>query len=236
MRVTASATALTGLVWCALAVAAAAEPPALPAPIVHQTVPSNPEIEVLTYYPKAAKEAGISGSATITCAQDTHLKLHDCLLVSETPSGQGFGDAALRLAEHSVGLMPVATLPDAAPQKTLTVTFSASPESITPNLLEFSLLIATPRMQWMKVPTAAQVRAAYPPVAWSARTAGLAKLNCMVTDGLLSDCRVADEEPPGEGFGAAALTLVPDLQAAPETGYFAGRTVRVVVPLRFQPG
>jgi len=217
----------------AFATAEAAEPAA---PVIRRSPPANPAVAVLTYYPAAAKAAGVSGSATISCAPDTQVELHDCVLVSETPAGQGFGDAALRLAANSVGLFPGVTLAKAPPRGTMTVTFTANPESITPNLLFYTSLINTPRMQWTRVPTAAEVYAAYPPAARRARIGGLAKLDCMVTiDGRLTDCRIADEEPSGQGFGTAALTLVPDLQAAPEPPPFAGRRFRVVVPIRFQP-
>lgn len=49
------------------------------------------------YYPARARERGIEGSATLNCAVDTGGALH-CTVVSETPTGWGFGEAAVRMA------------------------------------------------------------------------------------------------------------------------------------------
>lgn len=56
--------------------------------------------EVGRYYPEAAWREGVEGAATLSCRVEVTGSLKACAVVSETPAGAGFGDAALRLAPH----------------------------------------------------------------------------------------------------------------------------------------
>lgn len=49
-------------------------------------------------HPPAALRAGRSGRAELSCLIGLDERLSDCRVLSETPAGQGFGEAALRLA------------------------------------------------------------------------------------------------------------------------------------------
>lgn len=49
-------------------------------------------------YPKGAIERNIEGTATIACLVSAIGKVNSCEVVSETPKGMGFGQAALKLA------------------------------------------------------------------------------------------------------------------------------------------
>ena len=60
------------------------------------SVPS-PE-EMSKFYPKAAVGAGVGGHVTIRCVVTVEGALASCLVTEETPTGRGFGDAALSLA------------------------------------------------------------------------------------------------------------------------------------------
>jgi protein TonB len=55
--------------------------------------PRNPE----RYYPRDAFMRGIAGEVELDCDVDVAGRL-SCVVASETPEGQGFGDAALRIA------------------------------------------------------------------------------------------------------------------------------------------
>lgn len=55
--------------------------------------PRNPE----RFYPRQAFMQGVAGEVVLDCDVDTDGQLA-CAVVSETPPGQGFGDAALRIA------------------------------------------------------------------------------------------------------------------------------------------
>ncbi|MEZ5972967.1 MAG: TonB family protein [Hyphomonadaceae bacterium] len=59
--------------------------------------PRNPE----RYYPRDAFMRGIAGEVVLDCDVDVDGRL-SCAVASETPAGQGFGDAALRIASAHV--------------------------------------------------------------------------------------------------------------------------------------
>ncbi|HEX4301602.1 MAG TPA: TonB family protein [Rhizomicrobium sp.] len=70
--------------------------------------------DVAKAYPEAARSAGVSGSVVVQCSAETDGSLSNCATVSETPTGYGFGDAAIqlmgivRLAPQSAGGVAVA--------------------------------------------------------------------------------------------------------------------------------
>lgn len=64
-------------------------------------------------HPPAALRAGRSGRAAMSCVIGLDERLSDCHVVSETPEGQGFGQAALTLAPAFRARPPVA---DGRPQ------------------------------------------------------------------------------------------------------------------------
>jgi len=49
-------------------------------------------------YPMNAMRAGIEGHVVIRCAVAAGGTVRDCVVLSEEPQGQGFGDAALHLS------------------------------------------------------------------------------------------------------------------------------------------
>jgi protein TonB len=64
-------------------------------------------------HPPAALRAGRSGRAAMSCVIGLDERLSDCRVISETPQGQGFGQAALTLAPAFRARPPVA---DGRPQ------------------------------------------------------------------------------------------------------------------------
>ena len=83
------------------------DPPA-PGPVVaapkvkvvtHANWLRKPSAEDLArYYPDSAVRREITGSATLNCAVAANGTVRNCMIVSETPVGEGFGDAALKLS------------------------------------------------------------------------------------------------------------------------------------------
>ena len=88
-------------------------PPVLPAvPALPQTPPApQPKVitranwlrtpsadEVSRYYPESAQRRGLSGSATLSCTVAINGTVRDCVVASETPADEGFGNAALKIS------------------------------------------------------------------------------------------------------------------------------------------
>ena len=88
--------------------------------------------------------------------------------------------------------------------------------------------------QWVKQPNAELMQEFYPVAAELVRLPGRVSLRCEVNlDGKGEACAVAQEAPPGLGFGAAATHLAPAFRFKP--GRADGKPVRaeVVIPIRF---
>ncbi|ATQ44631.1 hypothetical protein CSW64_20695 [Caulobacter mirabilis] len=87
---------------------------------------------------------------------------------------------------------------------------------------------------WVKRPDFAELRAAWPVEAARQGKGGFVALKCEVNvQGGLETCKVEKEDPPGAGFGLAALSLTPSFQMKPKV--VDGRPVRgeVRVPIKF---
>ncbi|MFA7262621.1 MAG: TonB family protein [Caulobacter sp.] len=85
-------------------------------------------------------------------------------------------------------------------------------------------------------PSAQDMAAAYPRDALRDGVRGRVVMACrLMADGRLTACAVADETPPGLGFGAAALSMAPYFRWAPT--YDGGKSVEgdVRVPLIWNP-
>jgi protein TonB len=54
--------------------------------------------DMARYYPDGAIRREISGVATLSCAVAANGSVRNCMIVGETPAGEGFGDAALKLS------------------------------------------------------------------------------------------------------------------------------------------
>jgi TonB family protein len=91
---------------------AAASPPAGADPATAQDLPLEGEVtspnwrslpsgdDMAKEYPKLAEVMNLSGEAVIKCVTDTEGRLQDCKVLSESPSGFGFGPAAMRLSAY----------------------------------------------------------------------------------------------------------------------------------------
>lgn len=56
--------------------------------------------EFARYYPERAQRQGIGGSAQLSCVVAASGKVGGCVVISEDPSGYGFGEAAKKLAAY----------------------------------------------------------------------------------------------------------------------------------------
>lgn len=93
------------LAFAALVLAAgetrAQEAPPIEARPASQAAPEIPPMagDPASYYPERAKRMDQGGKALLSCMADTQGLLTDCRLITETPGGWGFGDAALKMAK-----------------------------------------------------------------------------------------------------------------------------------------
>ena len=180
-------------------------------------------------YPVHAAQAGISGAVKMKCAATSAGLLAGCAVIQETPTGEGFGAAALSLAS-GMALKPAGGdgQPIAGRNLIVPVKFDAA------MLQHPGSIIRQP--DWRSMPSAEQLAAFYPGNTGGLR--GHTTIECVVsTRGLLDRCLVTQETPPGRGFGAAALALSSTFTIRPMTvdGLPVGGA-KVVIPIGFAGG
>lgn len=91
------------------------------------------------------------------------------------------------------------------------------------------------RAVWAKRPSGAQLAAVYPATAQRRNVSGTVSMSCVIQPDLSLSCTVARENPPGFGFGAAALRVAQSYRAAPNLA--DGRPApgaRITVPITFR--
>jgi protein TonB len=86
----------------------------------------------------------------------------------------------------------------------------------------------------LRGPKASDYSTVFPASAYNRRISGAARLLCTILADRTLDCTVASETPPGEGFGAAAMTLSHAyvVRSMAEDARLATGS-RIVVPFRF---
>ncbi|MBJ7486111.1 energy transducer TonB [Brevundimonas sp.] len=98
-------------------------PPAPPAPprpsVITNVAWSRPPRPTADDFPARAMDRGVSGSATVSCTAQANGRPANCRVVSETPAGMGFGQAAVRIVQR--GQLSPRTVDGAATNATFTV-------------------------------------------------------------------------------------------------------------------
>jgi TonB family protein len=115
---------------------------------------------------------------------------------------------------------------------TLLLVDQAAAQPSAPDTGKEPVVISNP--DWLHKPTGDELLAVWPLKAAQAGLGGKAMIKCIVTTtGLLRNCTVLSETPPGEGFGTAAVVLARTLLMKPAmtaTGPVEGE---VSVPINF---
>jgi protein TonB len=183
-------------------------PPPKAPPQPAAPIPPEHTDAMLAHYPPAARAAGIEGSATLACARIIRGAPDACKVASESPRGQGFGDAALALVKLNPQRPDGPSL-DEKPPWTLTFAFKLKPPAITPDVIAG----AHPQPKMLKHPNDNQMLEAYPYAAREASVIGFVLMVCTIAgDGAMSGC-VAHANPSRYGFERAAIKLSPFFQA-----------------------
>jgi len=214
-------------VLAASATAAATTPdPPFKTPASWATKPTASQL--LGAWPADALAKHVEGKVQLNCAVTTAGMADDCRVVSETPGGLGFGDAALLLtptfrfnpARDTAG--PIVSRVNIPIDFNVAAADTPDPPFKTPP-------------SWLRKPTASQLLDAWPAVANAKRIEGRAELNCRVNvAGLAEDCTVVSETPTGFGFGNAALLLAPTLLFNPARNDSGPVPSHVNVPINFK--
>ncbi len=90
---------------------------------------------------------------------------------------------------------------------------------------------------WLRKPTPDQLMAVVPEAAIKSGRGGKATISCTITvQGALSACEVVSEDPPGLGFGNAAVVLSSQLQFKPATLKGVPTVAQARIPIIFPPG
>jgi len=153
-------------------------------------------------YPAKAKAAGVGGAVNLTCVIGRDLHPRDCAALTERPGSYGFGFAAAKIAEK------------------LTVDSSALigrnvfiPVTFDPAVLTGTAVVTKPA--WAAMPTAADFQSTFPKTQNGVNDVRVV-LGCTVqAGGVLGACAVAQETPPGQGYGEGALALASKFKVAP---------------------
>lgn len=168
--------------------------------------------QVAAAYPQKAREGAVGGRATLSCKFKAGGQVGSCDTITEEPKGQGFAGAARGLIPHFVGPEKLADGRSTAGSVTQ-IAFVFTPEMLDPT----KRIIGKP--QWAALPSGEDFMVGYPRAAADAgvRQARVV-LTCTVGDGgQLTDCALTNEEPPGLGFGPAALALSNSFKVRPWT-------------------
>jgi TonB family protein len=90
-------------------------------------MPEQDDVDRL--YPARALERQIRGRATVQCVVTLEGRLQDCSVVRETPTGRGFGDAAVSLAQRHTTAFPEDHDGEPVANSTLRITYTFVPPS-----------------------------------------------------------------------------------------------------------
>lgn len=193
---------------------------------VTQTAPawsSGPSVsDIAAAYPAKAKAGAVAGQVELTCQMGRDGHPRDCAALTEKPSGYGFGAAAAKLAERLK-----------ADDLSLTNQNIFIPVAFDPGVLTGAAMVTKPI--WASLPSAEDFQATFPKTENGVNHVRIV-LGCTVeAGGSLGGCAVAQEDPPGQGYGAGALALAAKFRLSPwSTDGAATVGAHIKLPIRYE--
>jgi len=197
--------------------------------------------DFMSVYPTGAMQAGVGSKVILSCRITVTGAPTGCAVVSETPPGQGFGQAALTMIPQ---MLFNPAIKDGKPVEfnhlTIPINFIPPAPSTGSRLLSLAdanegYKVLT-RVAWTAAPSVSDVWAAYPPEARSQKRNGRVTLECIIrADGALGSCSSRNLDRDSADFLPAAKDLVKTFRvpvAFDEGGSTAG--VHVLVPFDFR--
>jgi TonB family protein len=196
--------------------------------------------DFMRYYPEAALNQSVTGRAVLECTAGGDGRVN-CGVVEETPTGWGFGDAAVRISR---AFRMSAQLPDgtsvAGGRVRIPIRFMLSagvvefPETMPPeirNLISAAGAEAPP--VWEAAPSYEAVMGAYPPEARRRGVRGRGVLSCTVNLDRTLACNGERETPVGYGFLDAALQLASSFRIAERDANEPAPREPLILPINF---
>ncbi|MHB8530118.1 MAG: TonB family protein [Caulobacteraceae bacterium] len=167
--------------------------------------PTPAQLEAV--WPTQAQRAGVSGVAVLECEANIHGLLEKCRVVAQSPPGMDFGAAALLLTPQFQFRPATGPNGPVTARVTIPMRFIGAGEKDIGPRDHFGEATMIFRPYWLAAPGFADVARAYP--AGGGGRVGHVTLRCHVKgDGGLNECKTAEENPQGAGFGAAARSLI----------------------------
>jgi TonB family protein len=185
--------------------------------------------QMLAVLPKLAFEHGVGGKTSLHCDVTAAGALEACVVEWETPSGYGFGAAALKLADQFRFKPKMRSGKPVADEASIPVIFHGDMNDAGP----IAGLVRDP--VWDLAPMASDMAAAFPKTAGDLAE-GQVVLRCgIAASGVLTACKTITDAPKDMGFGDAALGLASRFKIRMSTAGKLDLTKYVVdVPFHFR--
>jgi TonB family protein len=186
--------------------------------------------QVVAAYPTGTRASRTPGHVALRCSFGGDGRLRGCDVISEVPTGRGFGAAAQTLSRHFVGAATDLRGRNVRDNFTV-VAFTFDPAMLSGS----SPVVGKP--QWTHVPQSVDLAASFPAAATAAHVSiGHVAMACDVgSGGRLENCAVSRQSPDGLGFDKAALALSSVFQVTVWTDEGLPTVGgHIVVPIRYE--